>query len=179
GDRLGATSGESSPEVGRGPEPRRLVAQRPGAVDRVPSGGASPMVGRRSSASRGSASRGLSERWQLRQSSFSSMVSATRSAFGGSHESREPTTSESGATGAMDMIAHDTVRSWDLKAFWRTASPSIDGMRMGSLIDLPWPVRRWCAGLGGGPSPCRWRVKQLVSSTRYEEVTICASCCSS
>ncbi|CAK0842661.1 unnamed protein product, partial [Prorocentrum cordatum] len=108
-----------------------------------------------------------------RRPSVRSMWSAARSMFVGDNLSLAPVESQPGATSAMDMIEHDTVRSYDLKPFWRQATPRHDVCSaergtsfMGSR--MPWPVRKWLSRFDVGPSLTRFRVKQLVTSARYE-----------
>ncbi|CAK0861643.1 unnamed protein product [Prorocentrum cordatum] len=102
-----------------------------------------------------------------------SMWSTPRSIFVGSNRSMAPAASQTVATAAMDMIKHDTVRSYDLKQFWRSTSSghnSYSGACPCSYIAsrLPWSVRKWLSRFDAGPSPKQLQVRELVSSTGYE-----------
>jgi len=108
-----------------------------------------------------------------KKQSFASTRSSVRSVLEGIDASRAPVASQSGATGAMDMMQHDTVRSYDLKPFWRgeTPRPDVHGRSCSSAhitSCMPWPVRKWLSRFDFGPSLAQLRLLELVSSTRYE-----------
>ncbi|CAK0827225.1 unnamed protein product [Prorocentrum cordatum] len=169
-----STVQEDSPhESGRGRQWRKSMGHTSSSESAGPSPAVAPRRSGAGAPGRTSGSSRLQATLTRRRGSFSSMWSHARSVFGGSNASKDPAASQSGATSAMDMIQHDAVRSYDLRPFWRSASPSQNsfGAARSSMYiasQVPWPVRRWLSQFDWGPSLAQLRAKELVSSSTYE-----------
>jgi len=84
-------------------------------------------------------------------------------------ESLVPSQSRRAHTAAMEMIEHDSIRSYDLRSLWRTMvrSSGSQSQIIGSRVS--WSIRRFVAEvLLGPPSSLRLSTQKVVRSSRYE-----------
>ncbi|CAK0820519.1 unnamed protein product [Prorocentrum cordatum] len=94
------------------------------------------------------------------------MFSAAYSLWEGSNVSKEPERTPAGSTGAIELIEHDPIGSYDLQGLWLDSAPTTRSSTV--WMKMPWSFRRFVANFDCGNSAAQQRVQKLVSSTCYE-----------